>query len=214
MKISNSHRFIFFHIYKVAGTSIDEAIKDYAFNPNDLFIDKVLRKLGMHSLRFYRYHNFHRHITAQELKDIFPAAKFDSYYKFAFVRNPWDWQVSLYHWMLETPEHYQYELIKAMSGFDEYVRWRVASENKVLQKSFLTDQAGNLLIDFVGRLERLEQDFQKVCEAVGISASLPHINKSNHRDYRTYYDTTTRELVREHFVDDIDFFEYTFDGVV
>jgi hypothetical protein len=212
MQISHRHKFIFVHIYKVAGSSIDEAIKEVAFNPNHLLVDKVLRKLRLHGLPFYRYRNLHRHMTAQEIKGILPASIFNTYYKFGFVRNPWDWQVSLYHWTLETPEHYQHKLFKSMAGFDEYIRWRVAPENKVLQKSFLMDQDENLLVDFVGRFETLEKDFKKVCERVKITTYLPHINKSTHRDYQTYYDANSRELVREHFAPDINYFGYDFDG--
>lgn len=211
MKISHSHKFIFIHIYKVAGTSIYEAIGNYAFDPNCLLIDKVLRKLRLHSLPIYRYHNIRWHVKAQEIKYILPVPMYDNYFKFCFVRNPWDWQVSLFHSMLQTPEHFQHKLIKSMSGFDEYIRWRVAPENRVLQKSFVTDRFGSQIVDFVGRYENLEEDFRKVCERVNIIATLPHINKSVHKDYRSYYDADGRELIREHFAQDIEYFGYSFD---
>lgn len=66
--------------------------------------------------------------------------------------------------------------------------------------------------DFVGRFERLNEDFQVVCERLGIQAQLPHVNASKHRHYTTYYDDYRRDLVAHHFKHDIERFGYRFGG--
>jgi aminopeptidase-like protein len=96
-----------------------------------------------------------------------------------------------------------------MKDFDEYIDWRVNSEKR-LQKDFVTDQNGELIVDFVGRYENLLEDFQHVCEALNLAASLPHLNKSPHMDYRSYYTGSSIKIIEENFKDDIEFFGYSF----
>ena len=138
-----------------------------------------------------------------------PPEIFNEFFKFAFVRNPWDWQVSLYSFMRQTPSHFQHDLISPMT-FDKYIEWRV-TEDRRLQKEFVVDGNGQQIVDFIGRYERLSQDFQHVCNVLELDTTLPHKNPSSRRDYRIYYSEKSRRLVEEHFKEDLDFFGYTFD---
>ena len=124
------------------------------------------------------------------------------------MRNPWDWQVSLYHYARQTRKHFQYNLIKNFT-FDEYIEWRVLHDLH-LQKSFLTDENGKVLVDFIGKLENIETDFSTVCQKLGIEMRLPHRNKSKHDSYRKYYTDKTNQLVTEAFAEDIAMFDYEF----
>jgi hypothetical protein len=74
----------------------------------------------------------------------------------------------------------------------------------------LVDDNGELLMDFVGRYENLQDDFNSLRAKLGITQTLPHLNKSNHRDYRSYYNDHTQQLVAEHFKADIELFGYSF----
>jgi len=148
-------------------------------------------------------------VTARELRDLIDPALFEDSFKFAFVRNPWDWQVSLYHYMQQSPRHPQHHLV-AGKTFDEYLQWRIASDRQ-LQKAFVTDESGKLMVDFVGRFETLTDDCARIFERIGISTRLPHRNRSRHGDYRRYYSSETRALVAEHFRDDIEMFDYSFE---
>jgi sulfotransferase famil protein len=192
MLLSLRHRFIFIHIYKAAGTSVTHALRP--FTRESWFRRRAVPKLP-------------DHITAAELREAIGAV-FDECFKFTFVRNPWDWQVSLYHYMKQNRKHPQHALIESMT-FPDYIRWRVR-EDKHLQKEFVTDAAGNVIVDFIGRFENLENDFAEACRRIGIAARLTHRNPSRHDDYRTYYDEETRALVAEHFREDVEMFGYTF----
>lgn len=210
MVISYSHKFIFIHLYKVAGVSISEALEKYVYNH---LPGKIIRKSGI-SMNLprclHRFNVFHKHITARELKKLLPYKIYDNFYKFGFVRNPWDWQVSLYHYALKNSNHHQHNLIKAMKGFDEYIEWRVFKDKK-LQKYYFTDDDGPLIVDFIGKLENISKDILHICNVLNIDISLKHLNKSEHRNYRSYYNKMTIKLVEEHFKEDIEFFGYTFD---
>ena len=215
MLISHRHKFIFIHTYKVAGQSVTRALKEYADEPpSSLLLSKVLAKFRV-SWRpsSYKYRTFLDHVTASDLKAELPPKLYADFFKFAFVRNPWDWQVSLYHYALSRPNHHQYELIKSMSGFREYLFWRV-EKDKHLQEEFVTDSNGDVIVDYIGRLETLDHDFRNITKRIGVQAELPHINKSKHEDYREYYDEEMAELIATHFARDIDRFGYTFDGLV
>jgi Sulfotransferase family len=139
-------------------------------------------------------------------------AQFDSYFKFGFVRNPWDRVVSLY----ERKE--ALELRNKMS-FEEFVHWIqyssatcVHSSPHRYQLDWFVDPNGAILADFIGRFERLEQDWKLVAQKLGVSEVLPH-NRPNARPrhYTEYYNRKTRAIIAEKFKVDVEHFGYQFD---
>src|SRR3712207_8701173 len=77
------------------------------------------------------------------------------------------------------------------------IEWRI-SEDKHLQKDFVVDEAGRLIVDFVGRYETIERDFAAVCARLEIECRLPHLNSTPHRHYMTYYTPRTFDRSEEH----------------
>jgi hypothetical protein len=218
MLISYKYKFIFVHNYKVAGNSISKAFKEYAYN-SPLRIDNINKVTeGIKVLRLANrviakkikiFPSYPPHATASELKEQIPTKIWNDFFKFGFVRNPWDWQVSLYHFMQQMETHFQNSLIGKMKSFDEYLEWRVNNDLH-LQKDYIYDKQGNVLLDFVGKFENINKDFNEICNNIGIIGNLPHVNKSNHRDYRSYYNSYTKKLIEENFKDDIELFNYDF----
>ena len=214
--ISTRHKFLFIHVPKVAGQSVNFALEQAVYGPTRRFINKAATRLahdtGWRVSWPFALVNVHPpHLTAQDWSRKLGARVYDNMFKFAFVRNPWDWQVSLYHYILQDPKHHQNALLKSLGSFGQYLEWRVTDALE-LQKSYLTDNTGRFLVNFVGRYERLATDFQHVCRVLNLQGvRLPHVNASSHRDFRTYYNARTRKLVEEHFRDDIATFGYTFD---
>src|SRR4051812_41308938 len=206
MEISYTHQFIFVHVYRAGGQSVSHALRPYSYSPGPLARVPFMRR----QIDVLREHYF-GHIKAKELKASLPPAIFNTFLKFSFVRNPWDWQVSIYQYVLQRPDHPQRKHFSAMRGFEEYLDWRINSRRPELQKEFVLSDSGELLVDFVGRQEALERDFVTVCGHLGIEASLPHMNRSEHLDFREYYTPRTRELVAQAYKEDIDFFGYEFD---
>ncbi|MEM9089723.1 MAG: sulfotransferase family 2 domain-containing protein [Cyanobacteria bacterium P01_F01_bin.53] len=210
MLINHKHKFIFVHIYKVAGTSVFNALTNdtypsYVPSAARPGITRFLRKFHLSPSFPLRVHS-----RAKEIREKTDPEIYNSYYKFAFVRNPWDWQVSLYEYGRRYKNHPDHKIYIAFKDFEEYLHWRIENEG-TLQKDFVTDNAGQLIVDFVGKFERLSEDFASVCDHVGIDATLPHYNQTKSRKrYIDYYTDETRELVQTHFKDDIEFFDYSF----
>lgn len=207
MIISHQRKFIFVHNYKVAGTSIKNSLKAYN--------NHGLRDRGrLETLKFIMAGHpwifssqFGVHITAAALKAQLPAKIFNSYFKFGFVRNPWDWQVSLYTFMLKDEQHFQHKLIKSMKDFDEYIDWRVHNDLHFQKDFFYEGDA--CLVDFIGKFERLDNDFEKVCRSIRVDATLPHLNKSRDDNaYLKYYSSASAAMVSQAFKTDIELFGY------
>lgn len=207
MLISYFKKFLFVHIFKTAGTSITNSLVPYSYRPGST---RPLNWLAFFSANWKKIHRIpiKKHATALEIRASLDPEIFASFFKFTFVRNPWDWQVSLYHYILDHPENRGHDATKVMGSFRNFVFSR--EKLNFTQTGCLVDETGKLIVDFVGRFENLEVDFQTICKRVGITATLPHINKSDRLGYRDYYDEETRALTERLYAEDIERFGYTF----
>ncbi len=200
--VSNKYRFIFIHIPKTGGTSLAEP----SFRDGKGALAGVLGETD---------HVQAGHIRAVGLKQKM-GDSWDRYFKFAFVRNPWDRMVSLYHYFLQDPEKQQSELgkrIAACRDFNDFCRNLDALELDAHfdeQLSYLIDYEGRLLIDCIGRFETLGQDYGQICARLGLPAcELPHYRKSSHRHYLQYYDDCSLAIIAAKYRNDIAAFKYT-----
>jgi len=221
MLVSYSHRFLFIHVGKTGGMSVRTVLEPVSAEPEKFIMRRPAKMIGDRPNPLYTvWETLLLHAKARDAQKEFPAGLFDSLFKFAFVRNPWDLQVSMYHFILREPEAAKHDQVKALGSFDAFVDWVIAHPEPYpkgitkLQKDMITDAAGKPLLDFIGTWENLHRDFAYVAGKVGIKAELPHLNQSLHQDYRTYYNDRTRNLIAEHFRPDIELFGYTFDGHV
>jgi hypothetical protein len=211
-------KFIFIHIQKTGGVSISNLLRRYS--------PTTTPGRGL------------RHISARRaLKQVENP---DDYFKFAFVRNPWDRLVSWYTMIDEarkgvadgTAEPMTRRLIKKNNlfkyvlrcgpTFDEFVKnctekqWMGNGYYSFTfnQLRYLTDKNGEVLVDYIGRFENLAQDISHVFDKLGLEASqleIPHENRSAHSHYSEMYTPETREIVRKRFRRDIEFFGYEFE---
>ena len=139
------------------------------------------------------------------------AEVFARCFKFAFVRNPWDKAVSQYAYMAQREDLRRFVGMPAQATFKQYLTL-IARRRHVQwepQLSFLLDANGELLVDFVGRYERLAADAQEVLRCLGLPGrALPHANPSQRRAYQEYYDDEAREMVAAMYAEDIRWFGY------
>ena len=137
--------------------------------------------------------------------------QFESYFKFGFVRNPWDRVVSLY-------ERNEATQMRQEMTFEEFVRWIqyssatcVHSSPHRYQLDWFVDADGKMLADFIGRFERLQEDWVVIAKKLGVSETLPHTRGNPRlRHYSEYYTPETKRIIDEKFKIDIETFDYRF----
>jgi hypothetical protein len=208
MLISQRHGFLFVHIPKTAGTSITSALRPLASNKLKCEYNRLARRVG---LAFRDAQPYKPHSTAAQLREKLGAARFDACFSFAFVRNPWDWLVSEYTYILRKRRHQHHATLVRLGDFDRYLNWRCA--RPTFQYPFVLADDGRQLVSFIGRYERLEADFREIARRIGVDAQLPMLNVSNLRPYPTYYTSPGVRLVARTYREDIERFGYAFDGV-
>jgi hypothetical protein len=207
MLISKKHRFIFIHIYKTAGSSITKALKPFAQNKWQKKVNPIFKRFG---ITHFDPKPYPTHIHAAELKSKIGEKAFDSYFKFGIVRNPWDWQVSIYTYVFNKTSHPLHKTIRRLSNFDEYLEWRF-TKPIIYQKNFLFSKQNKQIVDYIGRFENLKDDFNEICSRLNISATLRKRNISSTRPYQEYYNKKTIDLVRKKLEPDIRLFKYDFE---
>ncbi|MCQ9205066.1 MAG: sulfotransferase family protein [Omnitrophica bacterium] len=145
---------------------------------------------------------------------------FDNSFKFAFVRNPWDRAVSLYHYLRSrsvvkersfSSFCYRYLKHNQITPVGLYnVRGGFSQCNK--QISWLVDNNGKFFVDFIGRYEKLQKDFDKVCGLIGIPSKILPVEWFSRRShYYFYYTKDTKEIVGDFYKEDIERFGYEFE---
>lgn len=210
--IDKENKFIFIHIPKTGGTSVETFfMPSETDRMRNLYRSTSLQSDNEAHLKFY-------HLQIQ-----YPHLNFDEYFKFTVVRNPWDRVVSnFFHSKREHRQDLRKFLGFGMSEdftFNEFVEKLQHLEKKHPhydeQWSFLIDKQGRFCMDYVARTENLENDFMKICQKLKIAYSkIPHANKgeggSYVQCYTEYYDEETKQIVAEKYAKDIEYFNYEF----
>ena len=196
--ISHEHKFIFLHIPKTAGTSMLEALSEY---------------LHLSSPAKFRY----GHPKLEEYFDSFnDKYNLEEYFIFSFCRNPFDRLVSAFNYIQGGGVNRFDERLRDDLGLQnlEFKEFALNLLNQDLPEHFMPQVnffAGRNL-NFVGKFENIQQDFDIVCDKIGIPRQkLPHRNKRNHKHYTEYYDDETRQIVAEKYAKDIEYFGYKFE---
>lgn len=235
--ISHPNKCIFVHIPKNAGQSIESLfVQNHGLTWHDraplLLKPNFNPDKGPPRLA---------HLTAREYLDYAYVSEeqFHRYFKFSFIRNPWDRLVSEYNYRKAHGDvNYQGSFRSFVLEYfpivndDNYQLSKDYYRHIIPQWKFLYDESGNCLVDFIGRFENLQSDFNKVCQKICFADSrLPHKNKSlstlskikktmtqfliitrkEKKHYSDYYDEETKQFVSEYYAKDIELFNYAFE---
>lgn len=161
------------------------------------------------------------HTTIKKYKTIFPQKTFDEYFKFTFVRNPWDRVVSAFFYlkaggMHDDDANWAKKHLADFSSFEAFIKGWLNEENIFLgihfipQVYFLKDDDGKIPIDFIGRFENIESDFRTICKKLSLTRSLTHKNRSSRETYTQYYNSELIDIVGKVYAEDIKTFGYSF----
>jgi hypothetical protein len=200
MPISHEHKAIFIHIPKTAGTSIETVLGVRGDNKQ---VDYSI--FFGHDLQ---------HLTAAELArhERMPQGVFESYFKFAVVRNPWDRVVSEY---MYCPDDYGEDHRAGLRMFleDRFSRPEGPGVHLRPQIDYVTDEQGRTMVDKIVRFENLEEDLEEVWRVLGMEGvELPVRKTTEHYHYSTYHSRRSRHLVSELYAEEIERFGYEFEN--
>jgi hypothetical protein len=197
--ISHEYKFIFFAVGKTGTHSIESALKRYA-DPFEMSREEEIF--------------FHEHIPPVFLREKLDDEIWNSYFKFAFVRNTWDMVISDLLWnglidsdMDRISVQDVHSLYENQKQYRRGITWSESRE----QYSFLSDKGGKLLVDYVGRFEKIQADFDEVCARIGIAREqLPILNRQIHKPYIEYYTVEAVNAVAQLWYKDIEKFGFKF----
>lgn len=184
--ICHDKKIIFIHCPKCGGESIEESV----FGRSDTFYNGNLYEGSPE-----------KHWGCKDYIKHYGQKIFDDYFVFSFVRNPWDRSVS----------RIMYRNKRYKRPMD--ISIQLLKQECCINKTFCEDLILNqkYMVDFIGRFENLQEDFNIVCDKIEIpQQKLPHKNKSKHKHYTEYYDDETREIVAQKYAKDIEYFGYKF----
>lgn len=192
-KIFDEKKFIFIHIPKNAGISIAKSL--------------IGEQVG--------------HMTALTFRAIFGKKNFEEYFKFTFVRNPFTRLVSAYEFLQNggygPSDIKPVSIVRQYRTLEDFVlQYLSPTTAKALahfrpQHHFICDSFDNIMVNYIGRFEHLDTDYEYIREKTGIGESLKKINitknkKQNKDDY--YNNSRVIQKVIEIYAKDFDLFEY------
>lgn len=207
MIISHQHRFVFAAIPKTGTHSVRQALREHMSTEDleqvGLFVNKRFPFEELARIR-------HGHISLQQVRPFLGEEAFTSYFKFAFVRNPFDRFVSYCAFMTRENGAFDRDPKEVMRR----MLFELRPMHHVLfqpQHGFVTDDGGHLLADYIGRVEEMQASYDHICQRIGIpSTELGQVNSSKRGRYRDYYDQQLIDGVAQLYATDLKLFGYGF----
>lgn len=199
LKGFEQNKCIFVHIPKCAGVSINKALFD---------------NLGG------------GHHSAMDYQIIYGRSIYESYYKFTFVRNPWDRVFSAYNFLKEggfdeKDKTWAEKNLLEYDTFDKFIcEWvnarNINTKNHfVPQYKYICNAAGKVIVDYIGKFEKIQEDYEHIVDKIGVTATLHHKNRTmsmnKELNYTEFYTEKTRRIIRDVYKKDIELLGYGYD---
>lgn len=171
--ISHKHKTIFVHIPKAAGQSVELAFlqdaglswedrASFLLRPNDDPRKGPARLAHLYADEYVKY-------------GYIDQDSFDSYYKFAVVRHPYERAISEYRFRNSWREGPLWYFLRSNNGDDLIDKNR----HMVPQARFLFDGNGKCLVDKIIKFENIQDEIEPVLkDLIGPEATLPRRNVS------------------------------------
>lgn len=214
--ISRAKNFIFVHVPKTAGNSVQNALFPYSEDERTVEGEQDgVERFGV----VHPGTGLWKHSRMSDYQQALDPAFFDAALKITVLRNPWDRMISTYFYWDERAA------VQAGHAADPDLDLDEASFRELVGKSFgyrghicARDRDGALRridqhsIDVFLRFEHLQDDMDALADRLGIArVQLVQRNASRHRPYASYYTDSLRDAVAERFAREIEYFGFSFD---
>jgi hypothetical protein len=199
--LSIQKKFLFIHVPKTAGNSIQNVLKHYS-EDSIVCLNPLQDGIERFEVRNKSFSNINKHSSLFDYYQVLSPDFFHCLYKFAVIRNPWERMIS-----------YFFSPHRQTQGWnrDEFVNLlqKVPTMFYYLNTCGLPSSTPE--INFVMRFESLKEDFRQVAQILQLkNANLPILNKSNREDYWKYYDSQLVNMVAHKYAAEIEYASYCF----
>lgn len=206
MIISFKHKFVFAAVPKTGTHAVRQALRAHLGEEDieqvRLFVQKTFPIPALAKLQ-------HGHLGLEQLRPHMAPEEFKSFFKFAFVRNPFDRFISYCAFMTRTKGHFAADPHRVMTYFVRNPPWQHILFQP--QHTVVADASGGLLADYLGRVENMQQSYDEIATRIGIpNTQLDKVNASQRRDYRDYYTPPLVDAVARLYARDLELFGYEF----
>ncbi|MEM1351833.1 MAG: sulfotransferase family 2 domain-containing protein [Pseudomonadota bacterium] len=214
MILSSGRSYVFVHIPKTGGTSLAAALEARAMRDDILIGDTPKARRRRQRLAALKPRGrLWKHSTLSDIDGVLDPDELERMFVFTLVRNPWDRMVSYYNW-LRTQSFAHPDVAFAQDlNFDAFLAEAEVAERfrRAPASSYVMDATGVIRCNLFIRLEHFAEDAVPLFDHLGFDFQLPRLNASaRDRDYRAYFNPTTRQRVAEICAEDIARFKYAF----
>lgn len=211
--ISHNKSFIYIKTIKTAGTSTELFFQNFCVQSNQsikLGTNEIISEFGIVGARTpdAKSKSWFNHMPAQTVKEKLGQDKWDNYFKFCNIRNPWDKMVSLYH---------HQKLVSKNQSFPEFDSWiKQKHQKKAVFDIPIYTIKGEMVMDYYIRFENLTNDIQEVCRKLDLDCNISSLAneksgiRQSKKPYCEYYSEESVNMVAELFPSLIRDFKYEF----
>ncbi len=209
--ISKKNKFIFFHLPKNAGSAVSNLLnKNEKNNTAKIIFSKVLKKFTKKDNFFFdnlqnRFHFYSSHVRVSYIQSLISPQIFNEYFKFAVVRNPYGRFVSRYNYTKLISKNKNLEFEKFLK---DHIKHNLIADH---QYKFLLKNDGNIGVNKILKFENLDNDLKEISNVINVKIdNFKQINISTFDDYKNYYNSETKMIVKNFCKDDLEYFNYDF----
>jgi hypothetical protein len=185
--VNTTHRFIYVHIPKTAGTSVKHFMAQYT-----RYCDiEVGGSNDAELIAFYYMKRFKlaKHSFAREIRTAIGRSDFADFFKFSFVRNPFARTASTFNFLKYTWKAWSNAAVMdEFSTLEEFVTspfFKTPGPDRILlpQMRWLMGGKEQKCVDYIGQVETLEHDLAQICEKLELPQSTIKIGRKNESVY-------------------------------
>jgi hypothetical protein len=170
--VNHTHKFIFVHVPKSAGTSVTELFSQYS-SYRDLEVGGTALGEVLQN-EFKKRFGLTKHATAGEIRAIVGAELWKSYFSFGIVRNPYARAQSTFHFMKRWRGNKEMDRLKFIENMPDFKTFALSPKLKRKQyhrllwsqTQWLCDEDGKLAVSQVGHLESLDADLERIQQSI------------------------------------------------